>query len=671
MLHSLRTRILFVTVSLILLTSITLIIFVQRETEQGILSARHNHALNLIRTVLLNVENEYKSLLFHKAVMLERRKLELKNIIDLVTGTIQINYRKAQEGLISSDEAKRTAIALIETLRYDNGVGYVWINDTGRPIPRMIMHPTIPQLNGKILDDPAFNCAQHRRQNLFQAMVDVGLTDGQGFVDYLWPKPMDGGLTVEQPKISYVRLFKPWNWVVGTGVYIDDIEAEAQKRLDAIIEELKQTFSKVKVAENGYLYMFNGQREMLIHPLLDSNDFNRLRNPVTGRPIFEDLVSAANQSSHYIDYKWNKPPEYPDRFDFWKRSYVTYFEPLDWYIAASIYFDEIRAPSQALRKKILYISMLFLTAALVASLLLSKSLVNPLHRLTAAAKRIQHEGIDAGDIPIMGTVETRELGTILGYMLRSIKAAVNEKEQLLGALEAGNQELTRTNTKLETEIRFRRDTEKKLRAALDEKEILLREIHHRVKNNLAMIISLLRLQGASFTDERIKLALNDSRNRIHAMALIHETLFRSENLANLEVDQYIAKLVDSVKTAMQAAAARVHFQVQTDDIRLSSDQAVYCGLILNELITNALKYAFPDNSGTIAVTACYSRDRSWIELTVRDDGIGMPEDWERRRKDSLGMRIISLLIEHQLEGSWRLVNDHGAHFFIKWPVAAS
>jgi two-component sensor histidine kinase len=669
MFHSLCTRILFVTVSLILLTSITTIIFVQHETEQAILSARHNHALNLIQTVALNVENEYKSLLFHKAVMLERRKLELKNVIDLVSGAIHESYRKAQAGLIGNDEAKRTVIELIETLRYDNGVGYVWINDTRRPLPRMIVHPTIPQLNGKILDDPAFNCALHRRQNLFQAMVDVSLADGQGFVDYLWPKPMDGGLTVEQPKISYVRLFKPWNWVVGTGVYIDDIEAETQKRLDAVIDELEQTFSKVKVADSGYLYMFNGQREMLIHPLLEGTDFTTLNNPTTGHPILDDLIAAANRSSHFLDYKWNKPTEDPGHYDFWKRSYVTYFEPLGWYIAASVYFDEIRAPSQALRAKILYISMVFLTAALIGSLLLSKSLVKPLHRLTAAAKRIQHRGIDASDIPIMGTVETRELGTILGYMIRSIKAAVRAKEELLNALEAGNLELSRTNIKLESEIRSRRDTEKKLRATLDEKEILMREIHHRVKNNLAMIVSLLRLQEASFTDERIKMALNDSRSRIHAMALIHETLYRSENLANLKVDQYISKLIDAVKAAMEKAAGRVHFKVLTDDIQLSSDQAVYCGLILNELITNALKYAFPDNSGIIAITARYKRERSWIGLTVSDNGIGMPEDWEQRRKDSLGMRIISLLIEHQLEGEWRLENDNGTHFFIEWPLA--
>ena len=269
----------------------------------------------------------------------------------------------------------------------------------------------------------------------------------------------------------------------------------------------------------------------------------------------------------------------------------------------------------------------------------------------------------------MGTVETRELGTILGYMIRSIKAAVRAKEELLNALEAGNLELSRTNIKLESEIRSRRDTEKKLRATLDEKEILMREIHHRVKNNLAMIVSLLRLQEASFTDERIKMALNDSRSRIHAMALIHETLYRSENLANLKVDQYISKLIDAVKAAMKKAAGRVHFKVLTDDIQLSSDQAVYCGLILNELITNALKYAFPDNSGIIAITARYKRERSWIGLTVSDNGIGMPEDWEQRRKDSLGMRIISLLIEHQLEGEWRLENDNGTHFFIEWPLA--
>ncbi len=650
MFQTLRAKILIVAVSLILLTSGATMYFVQRETEKELLSARYNHALTLVHTVALQVGSEYKSLLFHKNVMMERRKLELKNVVDLVSKYIDLNYQSVQDGRITESEARAEVIETIRHLRFDNGVGYIWINDMGRPIPRMIMHPTIPGLNGKILDDPAFNCAQGRRQNLFQAMVDVCLADGEGFVDYLWPKPAGSGLTAEQPKISFVSLFEPWNMVVGAGVYIDDIEAESQKRLEAILVDLEQAFDQVKVAESGYLYLFNGRQDMLIHPSLKGADFSKLLNPVTGNPILEDLMDAARSTGHHLDYKWNKPPEHHNRFDFWKRSYVVRFEPLDWYIASSVYFDEIKAPAQELKMKILYISTLFVAAVLIASLLLSKSLTRPPRKLTAAARRIEHEGIEAGSIPIMGTIETRELGKILGNMLQSIKAMVREKESLLDALETGNRDLTGANDRLQQEIGVRRQAENKLKATLEEKEVLLREIHHRVKNNLAIVISFPRLQGSSFSDERVKLALADSRGRIHAMALIHETLYRSENLADLKVNQYITKLEDAAEDAMLEAAGKVRITIRTDDIRLSIDQAVYRGLILNELITNALKYAFPGDGGVIEITARHGEDPSWVELKVSDNGVGIPSDPAQRRQDSLGMRIISLLIEHQLEG---------------------
>lgn len=129
--------------------------------------------------------------------------------------------------------------------------------------------------------------------NLFQAFVDVCVADGEGYVDYLWPKPLQEGLSAEQPKLSHVRLFKEWGWVVGTGLYIDDIENEGKKRLDAILVELRHTFSKVKVGGSGYMYLFNGDMEMLIHPSLAGADFSGLKNPVTGNPILTDLALDA------------------------------------------------------------------------------------------------------------------------------------------------------------------------------------------------------------------------------------------------------------------------------------------------------------------------------------------------------------------------------------------
>jgi len=149
----------------------------------------------------------------------------------------------------------------------------------------MIIHPTIPELDDTILDDPKFNCALGVKQNLFQAFVDICLAEGQGYVDYLWPKPTETGLTEDQPKISYAALFKPWDWVVGTGVYIEDIELDAQKRLNAIVFELRQTFSRVGLTKTGYMFIFTGDNQMLVHPSLAWTDGRVLTNPFTRNPL--------------------------------------------------------------------------------------------------------------------------------------------------------------------------------------------------------------------------------------------------------------------------------------------------------------------------------------------------------------------------------------------------
>lgn len=668
MLKTLRTRIIVVVTGIVCLTVLALITLGHQEMEEAIFLAQDQMTKNLLATVVLNVENEYNSLIFHRQAMLERRKEELKNISGLAANFIEACYQDFQNGLSSEAEAMRRAIAEVERLRYDNGVGYVWINDLGRPIPRMIMHPTMPELDGKVLDDPKFDCALGQRKNLFQAFVEVSLAEGEGFVDYLWPKPSADGLTAEQPKLSHVRLFHPWGWVVGTGLYIDDIELERQKRLDAILVELRHTFDQVKVGESGYMYLFNGKMEMLLHPNLVGADFSRLINPQTGNPILGDLAAAAKNPEQPLDYLWEKPPEYPGRFIFRKRSYVAYFQPLDWYIGSSVYFDEKEHAASQLTRKLLVLSLVLFGTALFFALLLSKSLTLPLRRLIHFAQELRIDGREQVKIPVSGPVETRELGEILERMIASIRTAVMEREELLSALEQRNVELNDANLRLEEEIGVRRQAEADISAALEEKEVLLREIHHRVKNNMAVIIGLLGLQASHLSDPRLRSALEDSRSRVKAMAIIHESLYRSENMAEISLPTYTKNLVGILQQAMVGPMATAEIVVEAEEMRLGIDQAVPFGLILNELVTNALKYAFPDRrQGLIRIRVFRASPREAV-LEVRDNGIGLPPEFGPASGDSLGMRIVSLLVERQLEGSWTAVSDNGACFTIRWPV---
>ncbi len=420
MFHTLRARILLVVSGVVFITALAISFFAQRGIEQTISDSAEQHARDLMNTVLLNVETEYESLLFHKRRTLSRRKSELKNIIVLAFAHIDEYHQKQAGGLLSEQAAQQAAINAIRKLRYDDGVGYIWINDLGKPIPRMIMHPTLPELDGKIMDDPVFNTALGIGRNLFVASSDVVQAKGEGYVEYLWPKPTGAGLTEQQPKLSYVRLFQAWGWVLGTGVYIDDIEEETQKRFNAILDELNHTFARVRVAETGYMAVFNGNKEMLIHPSLAGTNFRGYINPDTGNPLGDDLMKASKQPDKPFDYTWDRPDHRND-FRFAKRAYVSYFEPLDWYIVSTMYIDEIEKPVKTLRSRTIHLSFLSLLAGLIFAIILSKSLTNPLRKLTQAAERIEQKGIVEAQIPVSGTSETKELGLVLNKMVSAIR----------------------------------------------------------------------------------------------------------------------------------------------------------------------------------------------------------------------------------------------------------
>lgn len=158
---------------------------------------------------------------------------------------IMVHYHEKQlKGELSTEQAQKQAFAEIASMRYDEGRGYFWVNDLKLPYPTMITHPIKPALDGKTLDDPAYLCAMGKQQNLFQAMVEVSASNGKGLVDYNWPDPKDSERIL--PKLSAVMRFEPWGVLVGTGVYIDDIESRTQAQLNLFITQ-RQKSSTYKV----------------------------------------------------------------------------------------------------------------------------------------------------------------------------------------------------------------------------------------------------------------------------------------------------------------------------------------------------------------------------------------------------------------------------------------
>ena len=216
-----------------------------------------------------------------------------------------------------------------------------------------------------------------------------------------------------------------------------------------------------------------------------------------------------------------------------------------------------------------------------------------------------------------------------------------------------------------------KQTEEKLTAALQEKDVLLREVHHRVKNNMAAIIGLLNLQRRNMVEPHILTILGELSSRVRAMSLVHEKLYSSESVTRIDFQDYLQSLILHLQTSYNAPA--IHFAVKALGVGMPLDLAVPCGMIVNELITNALKYAFP---GKVAKTKgkddciviTMTRDNDTLSLSVADNGIGLPPGFDFDTTKTIGLALVRMLGRHQLGGQYTLDRKGGTRFTLTFSL---
>ncbi len=253
-------------------------------------------------------------------------------------------------------------------------------------------------------------------------------------------------------------------------------------------------------------------------------------------------------------------------------------------------------------------------------------------------------------------VESIHLG-IDGYLMKPVEA-----KKLLSLIDefAG---ITLMKWELERKEKKRREAEEYLKKSLEEKDILLREVHHRVKNNMQIISSILRMQSRNIDDPKLKDILQESQNRIHTMALIHENLYNHESLANIKFSTYIKSLSGNIARTYASQHANIKFEYKMDDAYLPIDTAIPCGLIINELISNSFKYAFNGNStGMININFKELKENAY-QLIVSDNGIGIPANIDITKTKSLGMKILHKLVQ-QIDGTLQSDFSNGTKFTI-------
>ncbi len=385
---------------------------------------------------------------------------------------------------------------------------------------------------------------------------------------------------------------------MGTGVYIDDIDSEIARRKTLLIQRLKLLLTDTKIGKNGYIYIFDSKAKMIIHhdSTMEGKIFDKMLNPDTDTFIFNDLTNAYKNGDKVLYYLWDSPGD-RGNFTYEKVSWIGHDSYFDWYICSSGYLSEFHSHSKNLKRYIIYIIILMTIFISSIGFYFLRKILNPIAELSHTAHAIGEGHLDKRYKGIINNDETGTLAKQFNFMLDTINEQIE-------TLDSRVQEKT-----------------KELSDSLNEKEMLLRELHHRVKNNLFVISGIIGLEAFKEKGVTKEELIEGIQNRIQAIALAHEMLSRDgRNHHIVSMDVYIRKLTDTLISALIGDNI-VSPIYDIDDIELSLDQVLSVGLIINELVTNAIKYALNNKYRYLKISMKLVSD-GMVILSLEDNGSG-------------------------------------------------
>lgn len=402
---------------------------------------------NLVQNAYIIIESNYKNA-YYPEKSAEVYKDPLKNIVDVADSVIEAAYKT--EGL-SESQKKEIALTALRNMKYNKGMGYVWITDM---TPVMIMHPTKPELNGKDLSE--FKDPDGKR--IFIEMTAICRSDREGLIRYLWPKP---GSDKPVRKLSYVKLFKPWNWIVGTGVYAE-VEAESLKR------DAKKIIGRLRFGPEGrdYFYIFNAEtgkvlqypRPELVGTDIGAPDFT---DPTGKQVLLEQLKIAREQGEGFCEYKW---PRMGEKEPVSKMTFLKLFKEWNWVVATGVYIDDmeksILLKEKEVRRTVLYQIVQFSVMTIivlvfyisVSSFLISRHIVNPVRGVIDMLKDIaEGEGDLTKRIHTRYGGETEELANWFNIFMDKLQDMIKQVSSEVNNVNASSGRLSRISENMAAE----------------------------------------------------------------------------------------------------------------------------------------------------------------------------------------------------------------------------
>ncbi|OQX17973.1 MAG: hypothetical protein BWK76_08930 [Desulfobulbaceae bacterium A2] len=396
----------------------TVIPLVQRNTA----AQEEKYAVTILEQVSNLVEAKHQEIESYRTLALEARKRELRHIAAVLGGYLEAERSAAQGRPGGEEAARRRALEYARQFRYGQN-DYVWIADFSS---RLISHPD-PKLHGADFAEVKDVYGNF----IVPPLVAVAREQGEGYTSYWWNRL---GKDTPSEKLTYSKLYPPWQWVYGTGVYVDDITEEVNRRKAGLVAELREVLRRVTIGRSGYMYVFDTDLNMIAHPnsKLEGSNFSATKEPRSGKPIGLELKEAA-RTGQAMRYIWDRPDE-PGNYAYEKLSWVRHQPGFNWYIASSVYTDDLYENTRALSGRIAWIAFaVFVVAAALGGVFIRR-LVSPISRLSKAALAVQ-----AGDLTVRSGIGRRDE---IGILSREFDAMVGKLADHVATLDARVQEKT-------------------------------------------------------------------------------------------------------------------------------------------------------------------------------------------------------------------------------------
>ncbi|HON77401.1 MAG TPA: cache domain-containing protein [Spirochaetota bacterium] len=533
---------------------------------------------------------------------LDSKKEMVQELTKTVWHLLSDYESRVLSGELTRAEAKKRAIRRIRNLRYGSmNKDYFWINDMH---PNMVMHPYRTDLEGTDITEFVDPTGKH----LFVEFVKVVRKHDSGFVMYMWQ--LHDRTDIIVPKISFVMGFAPWGWIIGTGIYIEDIK----ERIAVITNKLNRAFLAI------FVLIFIISLFIIIQGIIGEKRRRKAEWAlVESEQLLRKIIEFLPDATLVIDkdeqiIAWNKAME--------EMTGISSHEM----IGRGNY--EYAVPFYGKRRP-----------------LLINLIINPDPQLEKNYVDVKREGEH-----LVGEAFTPGIGKDGRYLYARAALLYDRDGNVSGAIETIR------------DITESKRAEENLLVSVKEKEILLKEIHHRVKNNLQVISSLLNLQADYIENPHDLNVFKNSQAQILSMAAIHEKLYQSGNFSNINMKDFLQDLLYQLQCFYNDRNSEIDIGIDVDNVVVSIEYAIPLSMLINEIVTNSLKYAFPGGSGGIHIS--FSKvEETKFSLIIYDNGIGFTDDAALHDKRTFGLTLIDTLVR-QLNGEMTRRTDNGTRYEI-------